>query len=85
VLILWSAPFGGLRLANTIGRQSQVAADPRVLLPWDLGGIFGRALILGFGAATIGLVASPIGLAFAELVQVAAWWRGPRSAQRTTA
>ncbi|MCY1057091.1 hypothetical protein [Nannocystis sp. SCPEA4] len=78
VLILWSAPFAGLRLANTIGRQAQVAADPRALVPWDLAGIAGRALILGFGAATIGLIASPIGLAFAELVQLGAWWRAPR-------
>ena len=87
VLILWSAPFAGLRLANTIGRQAQVAADPRALVPWDLAGIAGRALILGFGAATIGLAASPIGLAFAELVQLGAWWRGPRSraGQRATA
>lgn len=78
LLILWSAPFAGLRLANTIGRQSQVAADPRALLPWDLGGIVGRALILGLGAGSIGLVASPLGLAFAEAVQLGAWWRGPR-------
>lgn len=78
VLILWSAPFAGLRLANTIGRQSQVAADPRGLLAWDLGGIAGRALILGFGAGLVGLIASPIGLAFAEVVQLGAWWRGPR-------
>ncbi|MBZ5715451.1 hypothetical protein [Nannocystis pusilla] len=78
LLILWSAPFAGLRLANTIGRQAQVAADPRALVAWDLAGIAGRALILGFGAATIGLIASPIGLAFAELVQLGAWWRAPR-------
>lgn len=80
VLILWSAPFAGLRLANTIGRQAQVAADPRALLPWDFGGIAGRALILGLGAGPLGLLASPIGLAFAEAVQLGAWWRGPRRA-----
>lgn len=84
LLIVWSAPYAGLRLANTIGRQSQVAADPRALLPWDLSGIAGRALILVVGAGTIGLVASPLGLAFAEAVQLGAWWRGP-TAQRATA
>ena len=84
LLIVWSAPYAGLRLANTIGRQSQVAADPRALLPWDLAGIAGRALILVVGAGTIGLVASPLGLAFAEAVQLGAWWRGP-TAQRATA
>lgn len=85
VLILWSAPYAGMRLANTVGRQSQVAADPRALVPWDLAGIAGRALILGFGAASLGLLASPLGLAFAEAVQLGAWWRGPRAAQRATA
>lgn len=81
-LIVWSAPFAGLRLANAIGRQPQVAADPRGLVAWDLGGLAGRALILALGAGVIGVVASPLGLAFAELVQVGAWWRRP--AQRAT-
>lgn len=81
LLIVFSAPFAGLRLANTIGRQAVVASDPRALVPWDLAGLAGRALILGFGAGTIGVVASPLGLAFAEAVQVGAWWRR----QRTTA
>lgn len=76
-LILWSAPYAGLRLANAIGRQAQVTADPRGLLAWDLGGLAGRALILALGAATLGVVASPLGLAFAEIVQVGAWWRRP--------
>jgi hypothetical protein len=78
-LVLWSAPFAGLRLANTIGRQFVIATDPQRVLGWDLGGLAGRALILGLGAAVFGLAASPIGLAFAELLQVAAWWR-PRDA-----
>lgn len=82
-LILWSAPFAGLRLANTIGRQAQVARDPARLVPWDLGGLLGRGLILGLGAATLGVFASPLGLAFAEVVQLGAWWRAP--AQRATA
>ncbi len=77
-LVLWSAPFAGLRLANTIGRQFVIATEPRRVLVWDLVGFGGRALILGFGAQVIGLVASPLGLAFAEAVQVAAWWRAPR-------
>ena len=74
-LVLWSAPFAGLRLANTIGRQFVIATDPRRVLAWDLGGLAGRAVILGLGAAVLGLAASPIGLAFAELLQVGAWWR----------
>ncbi|HEY8375657.1 MAG TPA: hypothetical protein VIK91_04170 [Nannocystis sp.] len=82
-IIVWSAPYAGLRLANTIGRQPQVAADPRRLLPWDLGGLAGRALILAVGAASVGLIASPIALAFAEVVQVGAWWRAPRATQTT--
>lgn len=79
LLIVWSAPFAGLRLANTIGRQAQVASDPRALVAWDLAGLAGRAAILGLGAGRLGVVASPIGLALAEAVQVAAWWRGPRA------
>ncbi len=80
-LVMWSAPFAGLRLANTIGRQFVIATEPRRVLVWDLVGLLGRGLILGLGAASVGLVASPLGLAFAELVQVAAWWRGPRAAR----
>jgi hypothetical protein len=76
-LVLWSAPFAGLRLANTIGRQFVIATDPRRVVVWDLTGLLGRALILGLGAATFGLVASPLGLAFAELLQLGAWWRAP--------
>lgn len=74
-LVLWSAPFAGLRLANTIGRQFVIATDPRRVLVWDLTGLGGRALILGLGASVLGLAASPIGLAFAELLQLGAWWR----------
>ncbi len=76
VLVLWSAPFAGLRLANTIGRQFVIANEPRRVIAWDVGGLIGRGLILGFGAAVVGLAASPIGLAFAELVQLGAWVRG---------
>lgn len=76
-LVLWSAPYAGLRLANTIGRQYVIATEPRRVIVWDLTGLLGRALILGFGAAVFGLVASPVGLAFAEVLQLGAWWRGP--------
>jgi hypothetical protein len=49
------------------------------VIAWDLVGLVGRALILGLGAAAVGLAASPLGLAFAEAVQVGAWWRSPTS------
>lgn len=78
-LVLWSVPFAGLRMANTIGRQYVVATEPRRVLAWDLGGLVGRALILAVGIVTVGAVASPIGVAFVELVQLGAWWRGPRA------
>ncbi|MCB9567345.1 MAG: hypothetical protein H6710_09090 [Myxococcales bacterium] len=74
-LVLYSAPFAGLRLANTIGRQFVLANAPARVIGWDVGGLAGRALILGVGAAIIGLPASPLGLAFAELVQIGAWWK----------
>ncbi|HEY0132499.1 MAG TPA: hypothetical protein VGB85_00430 [Nannocystis sp.] len=77
-LVMWSAPYAGLRLANTIGRQYVIASEPRRVIMWDLTGLLGRALILGFGAAVLGLVASPIGLAFAEVLQLGAWWRQPK-------
>ena len=76
-IVLLSAPFAGLRLANTIGRQAQVAADPAPLLRWNLAGLAGRALILGVGARAIGVLASPLALTFAELVQLGAWARPP--------
>ena len=76
-LVMWSAPYAGLRLANTIGRQYVIASEPRRVIVWDLTGLLGRALILGLGASVLGLVASPIGLAFAEVVQLGAWWRRP--------
>jgi len=78
-LVLWSAPFAGLRLANTIGRQFVLATAPARVIGWDVGGLAGRALILGIGAGLIGLPASPIGLAFAELVQLGAWWAAPKN------
>lgn len=81
-LVLWSAPFAGLRLANTIGRQFVIATDPRRVVVWDVTGLLGRALILGLGAAVFGLAASPLGLAFAEVLQLGAWWRAPAPAAK---
>ncbi len=74
-LVVWSAPFAALRLANTIGRQIVVVHAPARLLRWDLFGLAGRALMLAAGAAVFGLAASPLGLAIAEVLQLAAWWR----------
>jgi len=78
VVVLWSAPFAGLRLANTIGRQFVIATEPRRVVLWDLVGLAGRALLLVFAMQWLGLLASPIGLAFAEAVQLLAWWRRPQ-------
>ncbi len=77
VLVLASAPFAALRLANTIGRQLRVARDPDGLVRWDVIGLVVRAAMLGFGAAAIGAIASPIALGLAEAIQLAAWvrWR----------
>jgi hypothetical protein len=75
--VLWSVPFAGLRMANNIGRQFVVATEPRRVLGWDIGGLALRALILGACATTLGIFASPVAIAFAELVQLAAWWRRP--------
>lgn len=77
--VLWSVPFAGLRMANTIGRQFVVATEPRRVLGWDVAGLVLRAGLLAGCAWTLGIFASPIALAVAELVQVAAWWRGPRA------
>lgn len=74
-IILYSVPFAALRLANTVGRQWWVAHDPRRLAPYDLVGLAGRAAIVAIGASFWGVLASPIGLAFAELVQLGAWIR----------
>ena len=78
--MLVSAPFAALRFANTVGRQVRVAKDPRGLVAWDLGGLVLRAAMLGGGALVLGPIASPLGLALAELVQLGTWiaWR-PRS------
>ncbi len=78
VVVLWSAPFAGLRLANTIGRQFVIATEPRRVVVWNLVGLVGRALLLIFAIQWLGLLASPIGLAFAETVQLFAWWRRPQ-------
>jgi len=82
-LILMSAPFAALRFANTIGRQVRVAKDPRGLIAWDLGGLVLRVAMLAVGALYWGPIASPLGLALAELVQLGTWiaWR-PRAPQR---
>jgi hypothetical protein len=77
-VVLWSAPYAGLRLANTIGRQFVIATEPRRVVVWDLIGLVGRALLLLFAMQWLGLLASPIGLAFAESVQLLAWWRRPQ-------
>ena len=78
VVVLWSAPYAGLRLANTIGRQFVITTEPRRVVLWDLVGLVGRALLLLFAMQWLGLLASPIGLAFAEAVQLFAWWRRPQ-------
>jgi hypothetical protein len=80
-LVLVSAPFAALRFANTVGRQVRVAKDPRGLVAWDLGGLVLRAAMLGGGALVLGPIASPLGLALAELVQLGTWiaWRPPSS------
>lgn len=77
-VILFAVPFAALRLTNTVGRQFQVVADPKRLLPWDFAGLAGRAAILVIGVRYVGILASPLGVAFAELVQLGAWVRGPR-------
>lgn len=79
-LVLVSAPFAALRFANTVGRQVRVAKDPRGLVAWDLGGLALRVVMLGGGALVLGPIASPLGLALAELVQLGTWiaWR-PRA------
>lgn len=76
-VVLLAIPFASLRLANTVGRQFQVANDPRRLLPWDFAGLAGRTVLLVVGAQTIGILASPIAVALAELVQLGAWIRVP--------
>ncbi len=81
LLVLASAPFAALRLANTVGRQLRVARDPDGVVSWDLAGLVVRVAMLGFGAAWLGPVASPLALALAEAIQVGCWWRwSPASA-----
>jgi len=79
-IILLSAPFAGLRFANTIGRQVRVAKDPQGLVAYDLVGLALRTAMLCGGALVIGPLASPLALALAELVQLGTWirWR-PRA------
>lgn len=79
LFVVYSAPFGGLRMMNAIGRQFVVANEPRRVVRWDLLGLVGRALLLGLCAMTLGIHASPLALIFSEGLQVAAWWRGPRA------
>jgi len=82
-VILYAVPFAALRLANTVGRQFQVANDPKRLLPWDFAGLAGRTVVLVVGVGYIGILASPLGVAFAELVQLGAWIRGPGNQSST--
>ena len=77
MLVLWSVPYAGLRMANAVGRQYVVANEPRRVLAWDLYGLAGRVVLLGVGAVLVGISASPVALVFSELVQVGVWWRGP--------
>lgn len=84
-MALWCVPFAGLRMANTIGRQFVVATEPRRVFAWDLGGLLGRMVILAVGIMMVGIYASPVGVAFVELVQLGAWWRGPRAAANASA
>lgn len=78
-VILYAVPFAALRLANTVGRQYQVANDPKSLLPYDFTGLAARAAVLLIGVHYIGILASPLAVAVAELVQLAAWLRPPPS------
>ncbi|MCX4248023.1 hypothetical protein [Paraliomyxa miuraensis] len=73
-LVLASVPFAALRLANTVGRQARVAADPKGLWPWDLVGLALRTVVLVVGASWYGVLASPVALVVGELVQLGAWW-----------
>lgn len=73
-IVLAAAPFAALRLANTVGRQARVAADPRGLLPWDGVGLALRTVVLVVGTAWYGVIASPVALVVCELVQLGAWW-----------
>jgi len=74
-LVLASAPFAALRLANTVGRQIRIAKDPNGVVVWDVSGLVVRVAMLGIGAAWLGPLASPIALALAEAIQLGAWWR----------
>jgi len=74
-LVLASAPFAALRMANTVGRQIRVANDPDGVVAWDTAGLVLRVLVLGVGAMWIGPVASPIALALAEAIQLGCWVR----------
>jgi hypothetical protein len=81
-IVLCSVPFAALRLANTVGRQRIVAHEPRTLIVYDVVGLIARALVLVFGVAYWGLLASPIGLAVAEIIQLTAWVRAPVPSRR---
>jgi len=82
-VVLYAAPFAALRLANTVGRQFVVVSDPKRLLPWDFAGLAGRAAVLVIGVRYVGIVASPLGVAFAELVQLGAWVRTPSQSRQS--
>lgn len=78
-MLLAATPFAALRLANAIGRQHIVARSPHALIRWDVAGFVARAILLVSLAPVIGIVASPLALGLAELVQLGAWlpqvWR----------
>jgi hypothetical protein len=74
-LVLYAVPFAALRLANTVGRQFRVATDPRRLIGWDVIGLVARTIALIVGAHYLDILASPLALALAEVIQLATWVR----------
>ncbi len=72
-MLLAATPFAALRLANAIGRQHIVARAPHALLRWDVAGFVARAVLLVLLAPLLGIVASPLALGLAELIQLGAW------------
>lgn len=71
--LLAATPFAGLRLANAIGRQRIVVRSPAALVPWDVAGFIARAVLLIALAPVLGIIASPLALGLAELIQLGAW------------
>ncbi len=77
-LVLVMLPFAALRQCNTVARQLRLTTDPAGLLRWDFVGLGLRVLVLAWVIPIWGIVASPLGLAVAELFQIPAWWRVAR-------